>query len=401
MQTASTINIAAKGKRIQSIDLLRGIIMVIMALDHSRDYFHWAAFSDDPLNLATTTPFLYFTRWITNLCAPTFVFLAGTSAWLQSQRKTKKELSNFLISRGLWLILVDLTVMSLGILGDIHFGVFVLQTIWSIGISMAILGLLIWLPFNAILGIGLLIVFGHNTLDFIEKTHQGNFPLWWSMLHVRGMHPIWGNHQLFVVYPFLSWSGLMMLGYCCGKIFTQFDTAKRNKILLQTGISLLVFFAVLRATNLYGNPFHWAQQKNTLYTFLSFMDVHKYPPSLLYMCATIGPVLIFLALIKNTQSRFAKIMIVYGRVPLFFYILHFYVLHTINIILFISRGHSVSEGMKGVQGLPFKFMIPGEGYPLWVVYAIWISVVVAVYPLCKWYDRYKTNNPGKKWLSYL
>ncbi len=388
-------------KRIDSIDLLRGIIMVIMALDHSRDFFHQAAFSDDPLNLATTTPFLYFTRWITNFCAPTFVFLAGVSAWLQSQRKTKAALSKFLITRGLWFIFVDLTVMSLGILGDIHFGIFVLQTIWSIGISMAILGVFVRLPFNAILVTGLVIVLGHNLLDLIEKSHMGSYPMWWSLLHVRSMQPLWGSHQLFIVYPFLSWCGLMMLGYCFGKIFTAFEIAQRNKILLWTGTGLLLFFAVLRATNLYGNPFQWSQQKNGLYTFLSFMDVHKYPPSLLYMCVTIGPALIFLALVKNTQTRFAKIMIVYGRVPMFYYILHFYLLHILNIGLFLSREHTMAEGMKGVPGLPFKFLIPGEGYSLWVVYAVWIAVVAVLYPLCKWYDTYKTNHKEKWWLSYL
>lgn len=372
-----------------------------MALDHSRDFFHREAFTDDPLNLVTTTPILYFTRWITHFCAPVFVFLAGTSAWLQSQRKTKQELSRFLISRGLWLILIDLTVMSLGILGDIHFGVFVLQTIWSIGISMVILGLMIWLPFNAILIIGLIIVFGHNSLDFMERAHKGDYPIWYYFLHIQSMHPLWGNHQLFIVYPFLSWSGLMMLGYCCGKIFTNFDTERRNKILLFTGIGLLVFFVILRAINFYGNPFPWTQQKNALYTFFSFMNVHKYPPSLLYMCATIGPALIFLALVKNTQGRFAKIMTVYGRVPLFYYIIHFYLLHFICIILFLSRGHSFAEGMKGVPGFPFKFLVPGEGYSLGVTYVIWFAVVVALYPVCKWYDRYKTSHPEKKWLSYL
>lgn len=390
-----------KKTRIQSIDLLRGIIMVIMALDHTRDYFHIAAFSDDPLNLATTTPFLYFTRWITNFCAPVFVLLAGTSAWLQGRRKTTAELSRFLITRGCWLIFIDLTVMTLGILGDIHFGIFVLQTIWAIGISMVILGLVIWLPFSAILTLGLLILFGHNALDFIEKNHTGPYPLWWSMLHVRALHPLWGNHQLFVIYPFLSWAGVMMLGYCCGKIFTQFDEAKRNKILLWTGIGLVAFFIALRATNLYGNPQQWSQQKNSLFTLLSFLDVQKYPPSLLYICITIGPPLIFLALIKNTQSRLSKIFIVFGRVPFFFYILHFYVLHIINISCFLSRGHNLAEGMKGLPGVPFKFMIPGEGYSLWAVYTIWISVVIALYPLCKWYDQYKSNHPEKKWLSYL
>ena len=387
--------------RIQSIDLLRGIIMVIMALDHTRDFFHLEAFTDDPLNLATTTPILYFTRWITHFCAPVFVFLAGTSAWLQSQRKTKQELSRFLISRGVWLILIDLTVMSFGILGDIHFGTFVLQTIWAIGISMAILGLVIRLPFNVVFIIGLIIVLGHNSLDFFEQSNKGPYPIWYYFLHIQSVHPLWANHQLFIVYPFLSWSGLMMLGYCCGKIFTHFDVEQRNKILLRIGIGLLVFFVILRATNLYGNPFPWTHQKNALYSFFSFMNVHKYPPSLLYMCATIGPALIFLALVKNTQSWFARIMIIYGRVPLFYYILHFYLLHVVSMVFFLSRGHSFAEGMKGVPGFPFKFLIPGEGYPLWVVYAVWIAVVVALYPACKWYDRYKSSHPEKKWLSYL
>jgi uncharacterized membrane protein len=388
-------------KRIESIDILRGIVMVIMALDHTRDYFHKEAYTDDPLNLATTTTFLYFTRWVTNFCAPVFVFLAGTSAWLQSQRKTKKELSRFLVTRGLWLILVDVIIMSLGILGDIHFGIFVLQTIWSIGISMAILGLAIWLPFNAILAIGLCIVFGHNLLDTVEKNHTGGFPLWWLLLHVRGIHPLWDGHQLFVIYPFLSWCGLMMLGYCCGKIFTRFQNDERNKLLLWMGIGLLLFFVLLRAANSYGNPFHWSQQKNGLFTFLSFIDVHKYPPSLLYTCVTIGPALIFLALIKNTKNRFTKIITVYGRVPMFYYILHFYLLHFICAMAFLYRGHTWAEGTKGVEGFPFKFIVPGEGYPLWVVYIIWISVVVAIYPLCKWYDTYKANHKEKWWLSYL
>jgi len=393
--------LTANSKRIESIDLLRGLVMIIMALDHTRDFFHKEAFTGDPLDLATTTPFLYFTRWITHFCAPVFVFLSGLSAWLQSQRKTKKELSRFLITRGLWLVLIEITLITFGITGDIHFGLIVLQTIWSIGISMIILGLVIWLPFPVILTLGLLIVLGHNTLDFAEAARQGKVPVWWNFLHLPTVVPLWSNHMLGIFYPILSWAGLMMLGYCCGKIFTANEPKRRNKILLGIGTGALLLFAVLRFIDKYGDPGHWVKQKNALYTFLDFMDVQKYPPSLLYMCATIGIALIFLALVKNSSSRLAKIITIYGRVPFFYYILHFYLLNLLHVIVFLARGHSFAEGMKGFPQLPIKFTIPGEGFNLWIVYAIWLAVVIALYPLCKWYDTYKTNHKEKKWLSYL
>ena len=388
-------------KRVESIDLLRGLVMIIMALDHTRDFFHREALTDDPLNLATTTPFLYFTRWITHFCAPAFVFLAGVSAWLQGRKKSRKELSFFLITRGLWLVLIELTVVSFGITADIHFGMLILQTIWAIGISMIFLGLAIWLPFKVILITGLLIVFGHNSLDFVEKDHKGPFPAWWNLLHVPGMIPISSDHLVGVFYPFLSWAGLMLLGYCCGKIFSDVEPVRRRKILLYMGFGLLILFVVLRAINVYGDPDHWSYQRNGLYTFLSFMKVRKYPPSLLYMSVTIGIALIFLGLVKNTGSRISKIISVYGRVPFFYYILHFYLLHIIAAIVFLSRGHTLAEGLRDMPGVVEKFEIPGEGYSLWVVYAIWISVVIALYPLCKWYDAYKTNHREKRWLSYL
>ncbi|MBS1509233.1 MAG: DUF1624 domain-containing protein [Bacteroidetes bacterium] len=389
--------------RIASIDLLRGAVMIIMALDHTRDFFHNQALTGDPLDVNTTTPFLYFTRWITHLCAPTFVFLSGVSAWLQSQRKTKAALSQFLITRGLWLVFMELFIVTLGITGDIHYGFFVLQTIWSIGISMVFLGLVIWLPFSAVLAIGLIIVLGHNSLDFAEAARKGDVNLFWHFIHVPTVFPLpyWSNHMVGVFYPFLPWTGLMIVGYCFGRIFTAYDEAKRNRLVLFTGIGALLVFIILRAINMYGDPFHWSQQKDSLYTFLSFMNVTKYPPSLLYMCATLGITITFMALVKNTSSKLAKIIIVYGRVPFFYYILHFYLLHIINICCYISRGHTLAEGMKGVPGLPFKFAVPGEGYSLWVVYGIWAAVVIALYPLCKWYDNYKTNHREKWWLSYL
>jgi uncharacterized membrane protein len=388
-------------KRIESIDLLRGLVMIIMALDHTRDFFHNEAFTGDPLNLNTTTPFLYFTRWITHLCAPAFVFLSGVSAWLQSRRKTTKELSWFLITRGLWLVVIEISIITLGITADIHFSFLILQTIWSIGISMIILGLVIWLPFKAILGIGLLIVLGHNSLDFAENTRKGDVSLFWNFLHLPTAVPLGGGRTLGIFYPFLPWTGLMMLGYCCGKIFTTINPPRRNKILLWVGIGLLLFFVALRAANIYGDPSRWSQQKNSFSTFLSFMNVTKYPPSLLYTTITISFAFIFMALVKNASSWLSKIISVYGRVPFFYYIFHFYLLHIIVIILYLQRGHTITEGMKGLPNFPFKFAVPGEGYSLGIVYLVWIAVVIALYPLCKWYDRYKSNHKEKWWLSYL
>lgn len=177
--------------RIDSIDLLRGLIMIIMALDHTRDFLHKTAWTDDPLNLATTTPALFLTRWITHFCAPVFVFLSGASAWFQSFRKSKKELSLFLIQRGLWLIFIDLTIINFAFQFDPHFTLFALQVIWAIGISMVILGLLIWLPFTVIFIIGLLIVLGHNSLDFYEAGRMGSYPFIYSLLHHFGIYPLW------------------------------------------------------------------------------------------------------------------------------------------------------------------------------------------------------------------
>lgn len=385
--------------RIDSIDLLRGLVMIVMALDHTRDFFHKEAFTGDPLNPATTTAALYFTRWITHFCAPTFVFLSGVSAWLQSRRKTKKELSGFLLTRGLWLILLEVTVLNLGISGDIYFSMVILATIWSIGISMMLLGLLIWLPFRALLLIAILIVTGHNLLDFAEAARNGVVPVWWSFLHRPAFLPIGSNFTVGILYPFLPWTGLMILGYCSGVLFSNFNAVKRNKILLRLGASALLLFIVLRYVDIYGDPLPWSKQATALQTFFSFMNVQKYPPSLLFIFATIGGALIFLSLIKDTNSRLAKALIIYGRVPLFYYIVHFYLLHLISIVLFFVRGHSVSEGIRGQ--LPFKFIIAGEGYSLWIVYAVWIAVVLTLYPVCKWYDHYKTIHKEKKWLSYL
>jgi uncharacterized membrane protein len=396
-------SLTAKSKRIESIDILRGIAMVIMALDHTRDYVHLTANIDDPLNFATTTPFLYFTRWITHFCAPTFVFLSGTSIYLQSLRKTKKELSGFLIKRGLWLIFIEVAIISLAWTFNPQYNFIPLQVIWAIGICMVILGLLIRLPFNVILALGLIIVFGHNLLDIPESAPGLVAGFWWDLLH-HGFFSAYSfapNHNVIIVYPFLPWLGLMMLGYCTGIFFTaKYSEEQRQKIFIRIGLSLIAIFVVVRFINIYGDPHPWTTQKDGLFTFLSFMNIHKYPPSLLFMCIIIGPGFLLLAFLERIKNGFTNVMQIYGRVAFFYYILHLYLIHIIATIFFFARGHSLIEAGNSGK-FPFNFIVPGEGYGLGMVYLVWAFVVIALYPLCKWYNNYKTNHKEKWWLSYL
>lgn len=384
-------------KRITSVDLLRGAVMIIMALDHTRDFFHYDAQINNPLNMNSTTGVLFFTRWITHFCAPLFVFLSGTSAYLQSARKSKKELSFFLITRGLWLILMELTIVNFVLTFDIH--TFALETIWAIGISMVILGLVIWLPFELILILGLAIVLGHNSLDFYERKQTGQLSIPYNMLHRVGFHPLGGDFRLLILYPFLSWSGLMMLGYCLGKVLRNENRAYRKKFLVITGLSTIALFIILRFINVYGDPSLWSKQSTGFRTFLSFINASKYPPSLFFMCMTIGPALLLLAWWDNIQNAFTKFVSVYGRVPFFYFVVHLFVLHFITMILYFYRGHTFAETMN--EPVITKFVKGGEGFSLTITYVIWLAVVIGLYPVCKWYDRYKTNHKEKKWLSYL
>jgi uncharacterized membrane protein len=380
-------------KRIQSIDVLRGIVMVIMALDHVRDYMHISANTDDPLNLANTTAPLYFTRWITHFCAPVFVFLSGTSIYLQSLRKTKKELGIFLLKRGGWLIFAECVLIGFGWTFNPFFNVFFLQVIWAIGISMVLLGvmLLLRLPYRLIFILGILIVAGHNLLDIPESKPGFKASFWWDLFH----------HGFFVTYQYAPNYFLLMV-YPFGKLFSSdFSAEQRRKILLYTGSGLILFFIALRYSNVYGDPFAWSRQQDGFHTFLSFIKVHKYPPSLLYMCITIGPALIVLALIENVQNRFTGWMRIYGRTAFFYYILHIYLIHIIATVCFFARGGTMTEASNSARQLPFLFVIPGQGYNLWIVYATWLAVVLALYPLCKRYDHYKTLHKEKWWLSYL
>ena len=390
-------------KRIESIDILRGIIMVIMALDHTRDFFHVTANTGDPLAIPSASPILFFTRWITHVCAPTFVFLSGLSCYLQSFRKSKKKLSLFLIKRGLWLIIAEVIILSFVFTLNPLYNIIFLEVIWAIGISMVILGLLIYLPFPVILTIGLIIVLGHNLLDIQEASPDFKPGFLYSVLHrVGGVLPFAPGHILIVLYPFLPWTGLMILGYCTGTFFSpKYNAEERKKILARIGIFAILFFVLIRFINIYGNPFPWTKQNNWLDTFFSFINLQKYPPSLLFMCVTIGPALILLAYLENIQNRFTNIVRIYGRIPFFYFVVHFFLAHVLAMIVFFAKGHNMQDAMKAAQQVPFLFIVPGEGFSLPAVYLIWLLIVAIMYPLCKKYDRYKTNHKEKWWLSYL
>ncbi len=387
--------------RVRSIDLLRGVVMIIMALDHTRDLFHDQALLQDPLNIDTTTPSLFFTRWITHICAPVFVFLSGTSIYLQSLRKTRKQLSRFLFTRGLWLIFLELAVMTLIMTFDIRYSFFLLVVIWAIGISMVLMSALIWLSYKWIIALGLIIIFGHNLLDIYESDNQGGFSVFYSLLHRQAFLPFIHHHVLGILYPFLPWTGLMMVGFAFGKLFDgTIDVRRQRKTVAIIGYALIAIFICLRASNVYGDPSHWSVRDSSTYTLMSFLNTTKYPPSLLFICMTIGPALIFLAYMNSAKNRITHLVTVFGRVPLFYYILHFFVLHLVSAMFTIGRGHSFNEAAKGAPGIPFKFLFPGEGFSLGGVYIVWILLIVLLYPLCKLYADYKARNK-KWWLSYL
>ena len=384
--------------------------MVIMALDHVRDFFFKADVSGggasvamDPTNLATTTPWLFFTRWITHFCAPTFVFLAGTSVFLMGQKKTKSELSSFLITRGFWLVLVELFVITFAWTYNPLYNLFILQVIWAIGISMILFGLVIRLPFWFIFFLGFVIVFGHNLLDYpdINKNLKGGWLadlLYFSNFSIYSLSK---DHFFLIVYAFLPWWGVMMLGYCFGKLYgNTIDPLWRRKILLLLGSGLVLLFVILRLLKGYGDPVPMSQQqRGSVFTFLSFLNVNKYPPSLAFLSMTIGPAMIVLALLENVQNKVTGFFRVYGRVPMLYYILHLYIIHAVAVIVFFAQGFSTSDIVT--PNNPFLFKPPGFGFGLSGVYAVWLFVFLVLYPVCKKYDRYKTNHPEKKWLSYL
>jgi uncharacterized membrane protein len=376
--------------RIESIDLLRGIVMIIMALDHVRDYFHADAFLFNPLDLEKTNVALFATRWITHLCAPVFVFLAGTSAFLVGSRKGKRELSSFLFKRGLWLLVLEFTVINFAWFFNINFELMALTVIWALGVSMIVLGVAIHLPFKVILALGVILVFGHNLFDSI----------WWSLLHEQSGFQL-GHFFVYVGYPLLPWIGTMFLGYSFGSLYLpSVDAGQRKKLLLQLGTAATLLFIILRITDVYGEPYKWATQESGAFTLLSFMNVTKYPPSLLYLLITLGPSLIFLGLSENLKGKIAQYVISLGRVPMFYYIVHIAFVHFIALFAAKATGFDFSD-MVFNTWVTDSPNLKGYGFSLGITYLVWIAVVLVLMPLCIWYDGYKIRNKEKWWLSYL
>jgi uncharacterized membrane protein len=393
---------APRADRLDSVDLLRGIVMALMALDHTRDFFHFGAVHGiDPLDLKTTTVALFFTRWITHFCAPVFIFLAGTGAFLSGTRgKSKRELSWFLVTRGGWLILLELTFIhwagwDFAINLHSHGGL----VIWAIGWSMIALAALIHLPLWATTAIGVVMIVGHNATDSVKPESWGAFAWLWRVLHAGGPIEFAPTYVLYIAYPLIPWIGVMAAGYGFGKIL-QRERAERQSLIIKLGLALTVAFVLVRFLNAYGDKKHWASQQNPVFTVLSFLDCVKYPPSLCYLLMTLGPALIVLALLDRKIPAPLKPLIVFGRVPMFYYLLHLPLIHGLALLMETLRFGSA----PWLFGNPFNPAhtkpLAEAGIGLAGTYLAWLIALAILYPLCRWFSDLKRRRRDA-WLSYL
>jgi uncharacterized membrane protein len=342
--------------------------MIIMALDHTRDFFHADAAVFQPDDLTRTTAALFFTRWVTHICAPVFMFTAGVSAylWLTRGQRTTRELSRFLWTRGLWLVFLDLTVMRFALTFSFTAGPLILIVLWALGWSMVALGFLAHLPIQVLAVVSILTIALHNLLDPIQAAQLGSLAWLWNILHQQGIFMI-GPVTVLVAYPLIPWIAVMAAGFCFGRIM-------QRRWMIRLGIGLTVAFVVIRAINVYGDPFRWSTKIPGM-TVLSFLRTTKYPPSLDFLLMTLGPALLIWAWLDRLPLSRTNPLVVFGRVPLFYFVVHFYVIHLLRVLTNASKD-------------------------LWVVYAVWIGVVIAMYPLCLWFSRLKERRRDW-WLSYL
>jgi uncharacterized membrane protein len=376
------------------VDVVRGVIMIIMALDHTRDFFGIPG--QNPTDLTTASPALFLTRWITFFCAPVFFLLTGTGAYLSLRRKSPSELSRFLFTRGVWLIFLEVVVMRcLAYQFNFDYKVTMLLVLWALGWSMITLAALVRLPAAVVTTLGALMIVGHNLLDSVKWAS----PIW-SILHSPGFVLNTSSNVVFAAYPLIPWIGVTAVGYGLGQIYS-WDSERRRAFLLRLGLAMILAFVVIRGINIYGDPSHWGHQKTTVLTVLSFLNATKYPPSLDFLLMTLGPGMIFLRAVDRGTSRGLRPALVIGKVPMFYYILHFFLIHLLAVITCYARygtAHWMFES-PDLGHYPFS-PPPGWGYSLPIVYLIWALVVITMYPLCRWYAALKQRR-SDTWLSYI
>ena len=380
-------------KRIESVDVVRGAIMIVMALDHTRDFFGVPGVS--PTDVSRAGAALFFTRWITHFCAPVFFLLTGTGAYLSLRKKPIGALSRLLLTRGLWLIVLEVVVLRcLGYQFNVDYRLTMLIVLWTLGWSMIILSALAHLPLPAITAFGLVLIVGHNLLDGIRPTTA-----WLTVLHGQGF-VINGPHMVFVAYPLIPWVGVTAVGFGLGRIY-DWPGERRRAFLLHAGLLLSAAFIVLRGVNLYGDPSRWRHQAASITTVLSFMNATKQPPSLLFLLMTLGPALLMLCAAERGTRRWLQLALVLGKVPLFYYMLHFTLLHLLAVGVAYARYRDAHWMFESPDVANYPFTPPPRwGFSLPIVYAIWIGVVVALYPACRWFATVKQRHRAA-WLSYL
>jgi uncharacterized membrane protein len=380
--------------RIEPVDVVRGVIMIIMALDHTRDFFGIPG--QNPTDLATATPALFLTRWITHFCAPVFFLLTGTGAYLSLRRKSPGNLSGFLFTRGMWLIFLEVTlVRCLSYQFNFDYRLTMLLVLWALGWAMITLSALVRLPALVATALGALMIAGHNLFDSVKSTS----PLW-AILHSPGFVLNTPDHVVFVAYPLIPWIGVTAVGYGLGQVY-DWDADRRRTFLLRLGLALSLAFLVIRGLNTYGDPSRWMRQKTAVFTMLSFLNTTKYPPSLLFLLMTLGPAMVLLWAVDRGTPRLFRPALVIGKVPMFYYVLHFALIHLLAVITCYVRYGSAHWMFESPDLAHYPFSAPpGWGYSLPVVYLAWAFVVVAMYPLCRWFAALKQRR-SDPWLSYL
>jgi uncharacterized membrane protein len=380
--------------RVESVDLLRGMIMILMALDHTRDFFGIPG--QNPVDLTSATAALFFTRWVTHFCAPVFFLLTGTGAYLQLRRKSRGELSRFLSTRGIWLIFLEIVVLRcFAYQFNFDYRVTMLLVIWALGWAMITLSVLVRLPASVVTAFGAIMIVGHNLLDSVKSSS----PLW-SILHAPGFVVNTPDHVVFAAYPLIPWIGVTAVGYGLGQVYA-WDADRRRSFLFRLGLGLSAAFIVIRAINMYGDPARWTAQKAALFTVLSFLNTTKYPPSLLFLLMTLGPALILLSAVDARTPRALGPARIIGKVPLFYYALHFALIHLLAVATCYARYGSAHWMFESPDLGHYPFTAPpGWGFSLPVVYLAWAIVVATMYPLCRWYAgvKQRRNSP---WLSYF